>query len=299
MPDNSHQPRLISETGSEYKISPEEQTRKGEYRQRLLEYLRDPEFRETPGFPIGEDDAILELSDPPYYTACPNPFLTEIIDEWIKERVEIRDELDLPDDSQVDSNRYHREPFAADVSEGKNDPIYSGFSYHTKVPHKAIMHYIRHYTEPGDLVLDGFCGTGMTGVATQLSDSENSVDGLRKAILVDLSPVATSIAYSYNLEFSTQEFVEAAKLLIHKLKKDCMWLYEVERSDLPGKQIVDYVIWSEVFHCPNCLTEYPFSLVGFDFDAKTPKDKFKCPECGVEYGSNNLERSLDSLRQEI
>jgi len=72
-----------------------------------------------------------------------------------------------------------------------------------------------------------------------------------------------------------------------------MWLYEVERTDLPGKQVVDYVIWSEVFHCTNCLAEYPFSEVGFDFDEKTPKDNFVCPECGVELSANDLERSLD------
>ena len=65
--------------------------------------------------------------------------------------------------------------FAADVSEGKNDPIYSAHSYHTKVPHKAIMRYILHYTEPGDIVFDGFSGTGMTGVAAQMcGDIEDS-----------------------------------------------------------------------------------------------------------------------------
>ena len=70
--------------------------------------------------------------------------------------------------AQPKGYRYHREPFAADVSEGKNDPIYNAHSYHTKVPHKAIMRYILHYTEPGDIVFDGFCGTGMTGVAGAL-----------------------------------------------------------------------------------------------------------------------------------
>ena len=30
------------------------------------------------------------------------------------------------------------------------------------------MRYILHYTEPGDVVFDGFCGTGMTGIAAQL-----------------------------------------------------------------------------------------------------------------------------------
>ena len=142
---------------------PEETARREAYRERLRQALQDPDFRRTPGFPIGEDDAILQLSDPPYYTACPNPFLPEILEQWQGERAALREELGLPDDSGEDG--YHREPFAADVSEGKNDPIYNAHSYHTKVPHKAIMRYILHYTDPGDIVLDGFCGTGMTGVA--------------------------------------------------------------------------------------------------------------------------------------
>ena len=107
------------------------------------------------------------------------------------------------------------------MSEGKNDPIYNAHSYHTKVPHKAIMRYILHYTEPGDVVYDGFCGTGMTGVAAQMCGDKAQVEslgykvcadgtiqdktgnpfsrlGARKAILNDLSPTATFIAYNYN-----------------------------------------------------------------------------------------------------
>jgi hypothetical protein len=30
------------------------------------------------------------------------------------------------------------------------------------------MMYILHYTKPGDIVFDGFCGTGMTGVAASM-----------------------------------------------------------------------------------------------------------------------------------
>ena len=111
--------------------------------------------RNIEGFPIGTDEDIIALSDAPYYTACPNPFIGEFIAEH-----------GHPYDAETDD--YHREPFAADVSEGKNDPIYMAHSYHTKVPYKAIMRYILHYTDPGDIVLDGFCGTGMTGVAAQM-----------------------------------------------------------------------------------------------------------------------------------
>ena len=82
---------------------------------------------------------------------------------------------------------YHREPFAVDVSEGKTDPLYRVRGYHTKRPHRAIVPSILHYTKPGDLILDGFCGTGMTGVAAQWCET-------RHTILGDLSPAATFIA---------------------------------------------------------------------------------------------------------
>jgi DNA modification methylase len=135
---------------------PNDEERRKFFAGKLKEKLKDPDFRKIEGFPIGSDTDILALSDPPYYTACPNPFISDFIRVYGKSYDEKTD-------------RYSREPFAADISEGKNDPIYNAHSYHTKVPHKAIMRYILHYTEPGDIVFDGFCGTGMTGVAAQTS----------------------------------------------------------------------------------------------------------------------------------
>ena len=111
--------------------------------------------RNIEGFPIGSDEDIIALSDAPYYTACPNPFLGDFIAEH-----------GHPYEENTDS--YQRKPFASDISEGKNDCVYNAHSYHTKVPYKAIQRYILHYTEPGDIVLDGFSGTGMTGVAAQM-----------------------------------------------------------------------------------------------------------------------------------
>src|SRR5712671_2893042 len=71
-----------------------------------------------------------------------------------------------PYDPETDT--YDRHAFAADIKEGKNDLIYNAHSYHTKVPPRAIVPYILHYTEPGDLILDPFCGSGMTGVAAMM-----------------------------------------------------------------------------------------------------------------------------------
>src|SRR5689334_16476127 len=61
---------------------PDEAARRAYFTERLRERLDDPAFRATPGFPIGSDEDILALSDPPYYTACPNPFLEEFIQQY-------------------------------------------------------------------------------------------------------------------------------------------------------------------------------------------------------------------------
>ena len=230
------------------------------FTEELRKKLRDPEFRKIEGFPIGEDEDILALSDPPYYCACPNPWIGEFIKEWEREKP--------PKD---DLFHYVREPFAADVSEGKNDPIYNAHSYHTKVPHKAIMRYILHYTEPGDIVFDGFCGTGMTGVAAQMCgditqvrslgykvdektgniydpDAEDpskpiSKLGARKAILNDLSPAATFIAYNYNTPVDVATFEREAKRILAEVEAECGWMYETlhveQASNLSIQKIFD------------------------------------------------------------
>ena len=127
-----------------------------------------PELRNIEGFPIGEDDDIIALSDPPYYTACPNPWLNDFIAEWEAEKKDLEAKGLRKTDFEV------TEPYSADVSEGKNNPVYTAHTYHTKVPHPAIMRYILHYTQPGDIIFDGFCGTGMTGVAAQACAKSNN-----------------------------------------------------------------------------------------------------------------------------
>ena len=292
----------------------------------LREKLQDPEFRKIEGFPHGEDEDILNLSDPPYYTACPNPWLGDFIAEW---------EAQKP--VQPEDYHYHREPFAADVSEGKNHPIYNAHSYHTKVPHKAIMRYILHYTNPGDIVFDGFCGTGMTGVAAQLCGDRNAVLelgyqvkldgtvlqeeiddngkkdwvafsklGIRRAVLNDLSPAATFIAYNYNTPVDVSVFERDATRLFDEIENECGWMYETLHSDGKSKGKINYTVWSDVFVCPVCSQEVVFWEAAVDKDERSVKDDFTCPHCSTRLTKRNMERAWvnkfddsinDSVRQ--
>lgn len=258
--------------------------------------------RHIEGFPIAKDEDIIALSNPPYYTACPNPFIEDFIKEHGK-----------PYDEATDD--YHREPFAADVSEGKNDPIYNAHSYHTKVPHKAIMRYILHYTEPGDIVFDGFCGTGMTGIAAQMCENpdpafkyqlEKEMPGInwgaRKAILNDLSPAATFIAYNYNTPVDVAEFEKEAKRILAECEKECGWMYETQHTvggklqyGIDGKPImgrINYTVWSDVFICPNCGNEIVYWEAAIDKEAADISDVLRCKDCGVKAKKKDCNRSL-------
>lgn len=246
--------------------------------------------RDIEGFPIGTDEDIIALSDAPYYTACPNPFIKEFIEE-----------NGTPYDEETDD--YHREPFASDVSEGKYDPIYKLHTYHTKVPHLAIMRYIMNYTSPGDIVLDGFCGTGMTGVAANIcenppietklkieADVNNCVWGKRYAIINDLSTIGTFISAQYNKAVSP-DFNISASNLMSALRNECDWMFKT-RHDHDNEECVldssmaygtiNYTVWSDVLICPHCGKEIVFWKAAVEKEKGKINDHFLCPECGAK-----------------
>jgi DNA modification methylase len=264
-----------------------EEERREYFRAELREKL--PDLKKIEGFPIGEDEDILALSDPPYYTACPNPWLNDFIADWENEKESIKNR----------KKDFHVvEPYASDVSEGKNNPIYTAHTYHTKVPHPAIMRYILHYTQPGDIVLDAFGGTGMTGVAAQICerpDNETRMKieiewrqmfntepnwGLRKAICGDLSPYASLISYNYNSPVEIEVFETETQILLDNVTKDCTWLYETRHSD-GGIGIINYIVWSDVFVCKSCNNEIVYWEAALDVTKKEVLDNFHCKNCNT------------------
>ena len=287
-----------------------DEKRREYFLEKLRRKLKDPEFRNIEGFPIGEDEDILALSDPPYYTACPNPWIEDFIKRYGKPYDPVTDE-------------YRREPFAADVSEGKTDPMYNAHAYHTKVPYKAIMHYILHYTEPTDLLFDGFCGTGMAGVAAQMcgdpdvvrdlgysvakngsltSTRQEHADGVqqrlqigtRNALISDLSPIATFIASNYCRPFDVAEFHKVGTKLLEEVERDVGWMYETTHSDGHRTGKIDFTVWSDMYACPECAEDIIFAEQAFDSDAKRIKDNFHCPNCSVSLTKDDLELLYNS-----
>ncbi|EOX3448205.1 DNA methyltransferase [Vibrio cholerae] len=305
----SHTPGPVECLGMTFE---NDEARRAHFTELLKEKLKDPEFRAIEGFPIGTDEAILELSDPPYYTACPNPWLNDFVELWESQKTDIEE-------------NYHREPFAADVSEGKNDPIYNAHSYHTKVPHKAIMRYFLHYTQPGDLILDGFSGSGMAGIAAQMCADKNEILSLgysiedgssikdngkvisklgeRKCILNDLSPAANNIAYGNNQHVDSELFHSISNEILSSIEDEFSWMFKT--VDPETNEVVDakYYVWSEVLQCSSCSEEIVFADNALSEDYKRVSDEFNCPSCLSSINKKSLEpvyeNVLDPYSQEV
>jgi hypothetical protein len=153
-----------------------------------------------------------------------------------------------PYDPEADN--YFREPFARDTKVGKNSAIYNAHSYHTKVPPEGIVPYLLHYTDPGDLVLDPFCGSGMTGVAAMMCAQPpkgaiipaGAKIGARRAILNDLSPAACHIAYNYTHPVNVRALRAEFDRIMAELQPEFEWLYGTTCDKCRGQATIQYTI---------------------------------------------------------
>jgi DNA modification methylase len=281
--------------------------RRAYFREELRKKL--PELKKIEGFPVGEDEDIINLSDPPYYTACPNPWLNDFIQKWEEEKIDLEK-----------SNKRHKvfevsEPYSYGISQGKNSAIYNAHSYHTKVPHQVIMRYILHYTQPGDIILDGFSGTGMTGVAAsscenpdaesktqiELDFQENGLLspqwGIRHAVCGDLSPLCFHIASNYNDNINIEGLRKAVRDITKALKERFGEFYELETEW--GKSHVNYFVWSEVMSCNSCGEELNVHNLSFNYETRALSDKLLCPKCGTSQKRSEAGQIFETIYDDI
>lgn len=199
-----------------------------------------------------------------YYSGDkPNPNLKAFVEAHLDEN---------PYDPETDD--YDVPAFDKPINTTKATAIYNMHTYWSKKPHSAIRQYIQHYTKPGDLVLDPFCGSGGTALAALM-------DG-RKAVAIDRSPAATFITKNYCTPVNLSNLEASFDLLKLSIKEEIDRLYETKCDRCDGKALTAYTVYSQTFQCPRCLTKVPlFDCV--EVQSQTAKGKPKkikvCPCC--------------------
>jgi DNA modification methylase len=178
-------------------------------------------------------------------------------------------------------------PYEREISAGKNSYVYDAHTYHTKVPPEGISSLIEHYTRPGDLVLDPFCGSGMTGVAaTSLG---------RKVLLSDLSPAAVFIAYNLNTPIDQGRYLNAVQAVLEQCKDAEQNLYSTHCRTCRQLTPMLYMVWSYGLICNQCNQEFVLWDVARDERESVRESKilseFACPHCAKPIKKRGLKRT--------
>jgi len=114
--------------------------------------------------------------------------------------------------------------------------------------------------------------------------------GARRAILNDLSPAATFIAYNYNTPVDVAAFESEARRILAEVEAECGWMYEtLHQGSTKGR--INYTVWSDVFTCAECAGEIVFWDVAVDKVAGQVLDEFECPHCNALMTKRKMERA--------
>ena len=174
----------------------------------------------------------------------------------------------------VGKDDYSAPAFDKPIDTTKATAIYNMHGYSSKKPHDAIRQYIRHYTETGDLVLDTFCGSGSTTLASLMEG--------RKAIAIDRSPAATFITKNYCIPVSARAIREGLAIVRQAVEGELGWLYETRCDRCGGPALTTQTVYSQTFRCPRCTKIIPLFDCA-EIDGQTAKGKPKkvrvCPHC--------------------
>jgi 16S rRNA G966 N2-methylase RsmD len=179
---------------------------------------------------------------------------------------------------------------AEELVVGRGDPAYMAHAYLTKVPVPAIVPFIEKYTRPGDVVLDPFAGSGMTGVAATICG--------RRGRLSDISILGQHIGRNYvNLADPGQVRKQAAEV-VRATRAALGDIYVVPCIACGRSAQLAKSVWSMLLECTGCGKPVNYYRA-FEATGDWRKPKMRCPHCDAPVVSRQRrvgeERVLDYI----
>jgi len=147
--------------------------------------------------------------------------------------------------------KHERKTYSKVIQAKPHSPVYMMHKFWARRPHNVFAELVDHYSEPGDIVLDPFCGGGVTVV--------ESLRLRRKVLGIDINPLA---AYITEMEVRPAN-VDNFWRWFNEVKKNTEpELSRLYRTSCPicqsASAIFDWVEWAEEkptrmkYTCPNC-----------------------------------------------
>ena len=149
-------------------------------------------------------------------------------------------------------------------------PIYKIHRYFARRPYSVFYELIKHYSNPGGIVLDPFCGGGVT-----------VVEGLklrRKLIGVDLNPLATFVTKMECTDINLDKLEGTFKKITNAVKNGISKFYLSKCPKCKKLTPFHWMKWSYVFECPNCKKK-----VAIEKLKKYGSGRYECLHCEEKF----------------
>ncbi len=178
---------------------------------------------------------------------------------------------------------------ARDVFVKRSDPVYMAHAYLTKVPVAAIEPFILAFTKPGDVVVDPFAGSGMTGVAAAVTG--------RSARLFDISVLGRHIGRNYVNLVDPDQLRRTAQYVAARAHERIDNVYALRCQACGETGTLAKSVCSVVLECRRC--HHPVNFYHALETAGWHKSHMVCPSCDAPLSSRGRrvreERVLDHV----
>jgi DNA modification methylase len=169
----------------------------------------------------------------------------------------------------------------AEVAVKRSDPIYNAHSYLTKVPVTAIEPFIEAFTEPGDVVLDLYAGSGMSGVAAAMHG--------RRAELRDISVLARHIGQNYVNLVDPASLRDEAERAVQTATDRLGDVYGVPCDQCGHPATLSRTVWSVVYECSACKAPMNYYR-SFEATDGWKKKDMRCSACSASFATRGSKR---------
>ena len=158
------------------------------------------------------------------------------------------------------------------IPEEKRPQKYQMFRYLARKPPNIVAEYISYYSKKGEVILDPFVGSGVTAIEALRQG--------RKAIAIDLDPIAAFITYMTLKPVDLKKFSEAFEQIKSNVKKKIDVLYQT-KCTCGKKAIMKAAIWQSKKENVK--------------DEKLLEIWYKCPHCG----KHGEKKENEQLREDV
>ena len=162
------------------------------------------------------------------------------------------------------------EPIKESVKAKGHTAQYQMHKYFARRPYNVFRNLIEHYTEPDDIVLDCFCGGGVTVFESLVLD--------RKVIGVDINPLAAFITEMQVQQVNTEQLQKYFDTFLKECEKEYSELY---KYSVNGKSVTqEWMEWVYEVKCSECG-----AVIRLTEENKISNGRYKCsnPECASNY----------------